>query len=161
MWVHVDEAKYVNDDLFSDIRKNFSSKVAPTRQPIHDLVDKSKELRVLDGKGAQNFGKNIPSFSHSARKNYSLAIMFSQLKVPPSTFREWMLSCDSEYLKDDFLKQLEKYLPTAEELKTLADLKEEANDLQYSEQYFCAVSLWKHFASSLVLLPSRSVISNG
>lgn len=59
MWVHVDEAKYVNDDLFSDIRKNFSSKVAPTRQPIHDLVDKSKELRVLDAKAAQNFGKRF------------------------------------------------------------------------------------------------------
>jgi hypothetical protein len=57
MWVHVDEDKYVNDNLFSDIRKNFASKVAPSRQPIHDLVDKSKELRVLDGKAAQNFGR--------------------------------------------------------------------------------------------------------
>jgi hypothetical protein len=57
MWVHVDEDKYVNDTLFSDIRKNFASKVAPSRQPIHDLVDKSKELRVLDGKAAQNFGR--------------------------------------------------------------------------------------------------------
>ena len=27
------------------------------RQPIHELVDKSKELRVLDSKAAQNFGK--------------------------------------------------------------------------------------------------------
>ncbi len=68
--------------------------------------------------------------------------MFSQLKAPPSVFREWMLSCDSEYLKDDFLKQLEKYLPTAEELKTLAEYKDEINDLQYSEQYFCGVSLY-------------------
>lgn len=53
----MDEEKYVNDELFSDIRKNFASKVAPSRQPIHDLVDKSKELRVLDSKAAQNFGK--------------------------------------------------------------------------------------------------------
>lgn len=57
MWVNVDEDKYVNDALFSDIRKNFASKVAPSRQPIHDLVDKSKELRVLDPKAAQNFGR--------------------------------------------------------------------------------------------------------
>jgi hypothetical protein len=68
------------------------------------------------------------------------AIMFSQLKTPPSVFREWMLSCDSENLKDDFLKQLEKYLPTTDELKSLAELKNDINDLQYSEQYFCAVS---------------------
>ena len=65
--------------------------------------------------------------------------MFSQLKAPPTVFREWMLSCDNEALKDDFLKQLEKYLPTAEELKTLSEFKNEINDLQYSEQYICAV----------------------
>jgi hypothetical protein len=65
MWV--DEENYVNDELFSDIRKNFASKVAPSRQPIHDLVDKSKELRVLDSKGAQNFGI-IFIFSELLRK---------------------------------------------------------------------------------------------
>lgn len=30
MWVNVDEAKYVNDALFSDIRKNFASKITPS-----------------------------------------------------------------------------------------------------------------------------------
>jgi hypothetical protein len=30
MWVHVDEDAYVNDELFSDIRKNFANKVAPS-----------------------------------------------------------------------------------------------------------------------------------
>jgi len=83
--------------------------------------------------------------------------MFSQLKAPPSVFREWMLSCDNEYLKDDFLKQLEKYLPTAEELKTLADFKNEANDLQYSEQYFCAVCLYQ---SLFVFFLSLSILFN-
>jgi len=76
--------------------------------------------------------------------------MFSQLKVPPVVFREWMLSCDNENLKYDFLKQLEKYLPTSEELRTLADFKNEINDLQYSEQYFCAVSLKKKKSSFLI-----------
>ncbi|CAF0923074.1 unnamed protein product [Adineta ricciae] len=135
MWVHVDEEKYISDELFSDIRKNFASKVAPTRQPIHDLVDKSKELRVLDSKAAQNF-----------------AIMFSQLKAPPTVFREWMLSCDNEALKDDFLKQLEKYLPTAEELKTLSEFKNEINDLQYSEQYICAIGDIKRLKQRLKTL---------
>ncbi|CAF1112285.1 unnamed protein product [Adineta steineri] len=135
MWVNVDEEKYVNDTLFSDIRKNFASKIIPSRQPIHDLVDKSKELRVLDSKAAQNF-----------------AIMFSQLKVSPSVFREWMLSCDNENLKYDFLKQLEKYLPTCDELKTLADFQNEINDLQYSEQYFCAIGDIKRLKQRLKTL---------
>jgi hypothetical protein len=30
MWVNVDEEKYINDVLFSDIRKNFANKVAPS-----------------------------------------------------------------------------------------------------------------------------------
>ncbi|CAF2133808.1 unnamed protein product [Rotaria magnacalcarata] len=135
MWVNVDEGKYVNDSLFCDIRKNFASKAAPSRQPINDLVDKSKELRVLDAKAAQNF-----------------AIMFSQLKVSPSVFREWMLSCDNENLKYDFLKQLEKYLPTSEELKILADYKNENNDLQYSEQYFCTIGDIKRLKQRLKTL---------
>ncbi|CAF0786712.1 unnamed protein product, partial [Adineta ricciae] len=155
MWVNVDEEKYVNDVLFSDIRKNFASKITPSisflffnenqhekpkrilldRQPIHELVDKSKELRVLDAKAAQNF-----------------AIMFSQLKVTPSVFREWMLTCDNENLKYDFLKQLEKYLPSSEELKILADYQHEINDLQYSEQYFCAIGDIKRLKQRLKTL---------
>ncbi|CAF1083434.1 unnamed protein product [Adineta ricciae] len=135
MWVNVDEEKYVNDVLFSDIRKNFASKITPNRQPIHELVDKSKELRVLDAKAAQNF-----------------AIMFSQLKVTPSVFREWMLTCDNENLKYDFLKQLEKYLPSSEELKILADYQHEINDLQYSEQYFCAIGDIKRLKQRLKTL---------
>jgi len=82
--------------------------------------------------------------------------MFSQLKAPPSAFREWMLSCDNESLKDDFLKQLEKYLPTPEELKALAEFKNEINDLQYSEQYFCAVSFYLYI-SLLYLLYSFKI----
>lgn len=87
--------------------------------------------------------------------------MFSQLKVPPLVFREWMLACDSDNLRYDFLKQLEKYLPTSEELKTLAELKNEINDLQYSEQYFCAVCLPEgKFLKASSIPSSRSVISN-
>jgi hypothetical protein len=81
--------------------------------------------------------------------------MFSQLKVPPLVFREWMLSCDNEYLKDDFLKQLEKYLPTSDELKALADFKNEINDLQYSEQYFCAVCYRKERPNMILFLLDR------
>lgn len=115
------------------------------RQPIHDLVDKSKELRVLDAKAAQNFGsKNEKQKFFLGNLLFFfgldfLAIMFSQLKVSPMTFRDWMLSCDHENFKYDFLKQLEKYLPSVDELKVLADFRNEINDLQYSEQYFSAV----------------------
>ena len=34
MWVHVDEEKYVNDELFSDIRKHFANKVLPSTMNV-------------------------------------------------------------------------------------------------------------------------------
>ncbi|CAF4375365.1 unnamed protein product, partial [Rotaria magnacalcarata] len=51
-----------------------------------------------------------------------------------------------------FLKQLEKYLPTSEELKILADYKNENNDLQYSEQYFCTIGDIKRLKQRLKTL---------
>lgn len=65
--------------------------------------------------------------------------MFSQLKSNPEQFRQWLLACDSEHLTGDLLGQLNKSLPSPEEMKKLADLKSEINDLPDSEQYFCAV----------------------
>ena len=58
-------------------------------QPIHDLVDKSKELRVLDAKAAQNFGRilillqinlSIPSlFSNHVQSIKSSTITLSRV----------------------------------------------------------------------------------
>ena len=66
--------------------------------------------------------------------------MFSQLKSTPQQFREWLLACDSEHLTGDILGQLNKSLPSPEDLKKLSEFKNEINDLPDSEQYFCAVS---------------------
>jgi len=66
--------------------------------------------------------------------------MFSQLKSSPQQFRQWLLACDSEHLTSDLLAQLDKSLPTPEELKKLSEIKNDINDLPDSEQYFCAVS---------------------
>jgi hypothetical protein len=66
--------------------------------------------------------------------------MFSQLKCTPQQFRQWLLACDSQHLTGDLLAQLNKSLPSPDELKKLSELKNEINDLPDSEQYFCAVS---------------------
>lgn len=66
--------------------------------------------------------------------------MFTQLKSSPQQFRQWILACDSKHLTGDLLAQLNKSLPTVEEMKKLADLKNEINDLPDAEQYFCIVS---------------------
>jgi hypothetical protein len=91
------------------------------------------------------------------------AIMFSQLKCTPQQFRQWLLACDSVHLTGDLLAQLDKSLPTLEELKKLSDLKNEISDLPDSEQYFCAVSnagTGKRFYFTVFSRSNRSVISN-
>lgn len=72
--------------------------------------------------------------------------MFSQLKSTRQQFRQWILACDSKHLTGDLLAQLNKALPTPEEMKKLADLKNEINDLPDPEQYFCEVS--EHFSKT-------------
>ncbi len=107
------------------------------------ITKKTKEFRVLDPRVGQNCGLLIlfhVSFHFNSK--FLLAIMFSQLKSTPQQFRQWVLACDGEHLTSDLLAQLDKLLPTPEELKKLSELKNEINDLPDSEQYFCAVSLY-------------------
>jgi hypothetical protein len=99
----------------------------------------SNRFRILDPRAGQNFG-SIILFDRSFDFPFCLAIMFSQLKSNPQQFRQWLLTCDSEHLTSDLLGQLNKSLPSSDELKKFSELKNEINDLPDSEQYFCAVS---------------------
>ncbi|CAF0761742.1 unnamed protein product [Didymodactylos carnosus] len=129
LWANIDETKYQNKTFFSSLKENFSTKSAAVKGLNTDLSEneattkKTKQFRVLDARAGQNF-----------------AIMFSQLKSTPQQFRQWLMSCDSDHLTSDLLGQLDRSLPTPEELKKLLDLKHEMNDLPDSEQYFCAIS---------------------
>lgn len=102
---------------------------------------------MLDPRVGQNFGMQLPFCIET--HNYDIwafyfhlfsAIMFSQLKSNPQQFRQYVLTCDSKHLTSDLLAQLDKGMPSPEEMKKLAEFKSELNDLPDSEQYFCAVS---------------------
>ncbi|CAF0779717.1 unnamed protein product [Adineta ricciae] len=148
IWANLDEKNFQKKDLFAAIKQNFATKSAPAKNPADSdnessssstTVKKTKEFRVLDPRAGQNF-----------------AIMFSQLKSTPQQFRQWILACDSQHLTSDLLAQLDKSLPTPEELKKLSDLKNEINDLPDSEQYFCAVSDIKRLHQRIKLLLFKS-----
>ncbi|CAF0794794.1 unnamed protein product [Rotaria sp. Silwood1] len=148
IWANVDEKNFQNKAFFTTIKENFATKSAP----IKNLADsdnesssstmttkKTKEFRVLDPRAGQNF-----------------AIMFSQLKSTPQQFRQWLLACDSEHLTSDLLAQLDKSIPTPEELKKLSELKNEIHDLPDAEQYFCAVSDIKRLQQRIKILLFKS-----
>ena len=100
-----------------------------------------KKFRILDPRVGHNFG-SIILFDRSFDFCFCLAIIFSRLKSNPQEFRQWVLTCDSEHLTNGILTQLQKSLPSADDLKKLSELINEINDLPDSEQYFCAVSLY-------------------
>lgn len=100
-----------------------------------------KKFRILDPRVGHNFG-SIILFDRSFDFCFCLAIIFSRLKSNPQEFRQWVLTCDSEHLTNGILTQLQKSLPSADDLKKLSELMNEINDLPDSEQYFCAVSLY-------------------
>ena len=100
-----------------------------------------KKFRILDPRVGHNFG-SIILFDRSFDFRFCLAIIFSRLKSNPQEFRQWVLTCDSEHLTNGILTQLQKSLPSADDLKKLSELINEINDLPDSEQYFCAVSLY-------------------
>ena len=131
-----------------------------TESSAATTVKKTKEFRVLDPRAGQNFGEIlvVSLTLFILRRCSLLAIMFSQLKSSPQQFRQWLLACDGQHLTSDLLAQLDKSLPTAEELKKLSELKNEINDLPDSEQYFCAVSLTSLDA---ILVYSRRLLGLG
>lgn len=115
----------------------------PVRSDIESSARQSriKEFRILDPRVGQNFG-SIILFDRSFDVPFCLAIVFRKLKTNPQQFRQWLLTCDSEHLTINLLAQLNKSLPSPENLKKFSELKNEINDLLDSEQYFCAVSLY-------------------
>ncbi|CAF3991723.1 unnamed protein product [Rotaria magnacalcarata] len=147
IWANIDEKNFQNKAFFTTIKDNFATKSAPaknltdsdTESSSTTTTKKTKEFRVLDARAGQNF-----------------AIMFSQLKSTPQQFRQWLLACDNQYLTSDLLAQLDKSLPTPEELKKLSELKNDINELPDAEQYFCAVSDIKRLHQRIKILLFKS-----
>ncbi|CAF4351128.1 unnamed protein product [Rotaria socialis] len=148
IWANIDEKNFQNKAFFTTIKDNFATKSAPAKNLTDSDTEssstttttkKTKEFRVLDARAGQNF-----------------AIMFSQLKSTPQQFRQWLLACDSQYLTSDLLAQLDKSLPTPEELKKLSELKNDINELPDAEQYFCAVSDIKRLHQRIKILLFKS-----
>jgi hypothetical protein len=146
IWTNIDEKNCQNKSFFVSIKENFATKTVPVKAPMDSDESSSipskktnKEFRVLDPRAGQNF-----------------AIMFSQLKCTPQQFRQWLLACDSQHLTGDLLAQLNKSLPSPDELKKLSELKNEINDLPDSEQYFCAISDIKRLHQRIKILLFKS-----
>ena len=68
------------------------------------------------------------------------AILLGSIKIPYEEIRRRILAVDEENLTAGMLEQLIKYMPEPDEMKRLAELKDEYNDMAEPEQFAVTVS---------------------
>uniref|UniRef100_A0A8D0HE98 Diaphanous related formin 2 n=1 Tax=Sphenodon punctatus TaxID=8508 RepID=A0A8D0HE98_SPHPU len=129
-WLKAREDKFENQDLFAKLLLNFATQVK-VKKAVEDTEEKKivlpkkrvKELRILDGKTAQNFSIFLGSF-----------------RMPYDEIKNIILEVDEEKLSESLIQNLVKNLPEQKELSALAQLKDEYNDLCEPEQFGVVMS---------------------
>ncbi|KAF5284211.1 hypothetical protein FQR65_LT00211 [Abscondita terminalis] len=147
-WVKVQEEKLASPDILKGLSERFSSK-APTRKTEDDVIDKGfslgsmkkvKELKVLDGKAAQNI---------------SILIGGSLKHMPYDEIKKGLLRCDNTILTQNVLEQLIQYLPPADQLAKLQQYKDSYDQLTEAEQFCVKLSEIKRLLPRLKSLSFR------
>ncbi|XP_072446342.1 protein diaphanous homolog 1-like [Chiloscyllium punctatum] len=131
-WVKVKEDKYESKELFAKLTLTFSAqtKTSKAKKEQQDMDDKKttqkkkvKELKVLDGKTAQN-----------------LSIFLGSFRLSYEQIKKVILEVDEKVLTESLIQNLIKQLPQQEQLTALAELKDEYNDLSEPEQFGVIIS---------------------
>ncbi|XP_062998020.1 protein diaphanous homolog 2 [Elgaria multicarinata webbii] len=129
-WVKAKEEKFENPDLFAKLALTFATQMK-VKKAVEDTEEKKiampkkrvKELRLLDGKTAQN-----------------LSIFLGSFRMPYEEIKDIILEVDEEKLSEALIQNLVKNLPEQKELSALAELRNEYDDLCEPEQFGVVMS---------------------
>ncbi|XP_054851916.1 protein diaphanous homolog 2 [Eublepharis macularius] len=129
-WLKTKEGKFENPDLFAKLALTFATQMK-VKKAVEDTEEKKialpkkrvKELRILDGKTAQN-----------------LSIFLGSFRMPYEEIKNIILEVDEEKLSEALIQNLVKNLPEQKELSALAELKNEYDDLCEPEQFGVVMS---------------------
>lgn len=122
-WVKANEEKYENPDLFTRLMAAFGQKKIVKKEKTENKPQKKvKELKILDGKAAQN-----------------LSIFLGTLKMPYEQVKNMILEVPPE-LTESLVNNLIKQLPEAEALTAAAEIKKQYNELVEAEQFLVVMS---------------------
>lgn len=134
------------DPIISDLANKFTTK--PVKKSSEkDSIDKPitmkkqvVELRVLDGKAAQNLSILLGgSLKH---------LSYDEIKL-------YLLRCDMQYLNATILQQLIQYLPPPDQLKRLQELKANGEELSGAEKFAATIAEIKRLGARLQSLSFR------
>uniref|UniRef100_A0A803V693 Diaphanous related formin 2 n=1 Tax=Ficedula albicollis TaxID=59894 RepID=A0A803V693_FICAL len=129
-WVKAEEDKFEDPELFAKLALTFGTQMKEKKAA--QSKKKIKELRVLDGKSAQN-----------------LSIFLGSFRLPYEEIKNIILEVDEEKLSESLVQNLVKNLPEQKELNALAELKDEYNDLAEPEQFGVVMSSVKMLRARL------------
>ncbi|NXA13498.1 DIAP2 protein, partial [Sapayoa aenigma] len=129
-WVKADEGKFEDPELFAKLALTFGTQMK-AKKPVEESEEKKaaqskkkiKELRILDGKSAQN-----------------LSIFLGSFRLPYEEIKNIILEVDEEKLSESLIQNLVKNLPEQKELNALAEFKDEYDDLAEPEQFGVVMS---------------------
>ncbi|XP_063228086.1 protein diaphanous-like isoform X2 [Bacillus rossius redtenbacheri] len=132
-WLNVQEEKLADSEILNGLAEKFVTKSAKPKTDSEKSAaaaagpgrKKAKQLKVLDGKTAQN-----------------LSILLGGLLKQRShaDIRTAVLRCDEQVLSASVLQLLVSYLPSAEQLRKLQLLGDQRDDLTEAEQFCVAIS---------------------
>ncbi|XP_078323555.1 protein diaphanous homolog 2-like isoform X6 [Crassostrea virginica] len=126
-WVNVHEDKFEDRNLFEGLLENFAVATKEKKREADnqevEVKKKAKELKVLDPKSAQN-----------------LSILLGSIKVPFSEIKRRILEVDEENLNTAIIEQLIRYMPEPEQMKQIASLKDQYQELAEPEQFAVEMS---------------------
>ncbi|XP_043348626.1 protein diaphanous homolog 2 isoform X7 [Dermochelys coriacea] len=153
-WLKVREDKFENPDLFAKLALTFGTQMK-AKKAVDDTEEKKvvlpkkrvKELRILDGKTAQN-----------------LSIFLGSFRMPYEEIKNIILEVDEKKLSESLIQNLVKNLPEQKELSALAQLKHEYDDLCEPEQFGVVMSsvkmLWPRLNGILFKLMFEEHVNN-
>nr|XP_060612373.1 protein diaphanous homolog 2 isoform X1 [Anolis sagrei ordinatus] len=129
-WLKAKEEKFASQDLFAKLALTFATQMK-AKKAVEGTEEKkiampkkrAKELRVLDGKTAQN-----------------LSIFLGSFRMPYDEIKNIIIEVDEEKLSEALIQNLVKNLPEQKELSALAELKSEYEDLCEPEQFGVVMS---------------------
>ena len=137
-WTNVDEEQLVSQSLIEEIQNKFSSR-PPAKKSIDDGSGntagkkKTKELKVLDAKAAQNLS----------------VVLGGALKhISYKELRKCILRCDTSVLTENLLQSLIQYLPTPDQLNKLKEHSDDYDNLAEAEQFSISLSDIKRYYST-------------
>uniref|UniRef100_A0A8C4NV64 Diaphanous related formin 1 n=1 Tax=Dicentrarchus labrax TaxID=13489 RepID=A0A8C4NV64_DICLA len=138
-WTKAKEEKFENNELFAKLTLAFSSQTK-SDQKEQDGGDekkqlqkkKVKELKILDGKSAQN-----------------LSIFLGSFRLPYEEIKNAILEVNEKILTDAMVQNLIKQLPAPEQLSVLGEMKDEYDDLAECEQFGVVMSSVKRLTPRL------------